>query len=131
MVEEKKLIITDADNTLWYGVIGEEDVRCHEEYQEFLIEKKRQGFLICLCSKNNEADIKKELDRIHHPLSWDDIIIKKVNWKQKPDNILEIAEELSLHPSSFIFTVFHQKKQTDKKCPQSHVLPGCKNEKKT
>ncbi len=112
--EEKKVIILDCDNTLWRGVIGEdglEGIACdntekgifHLHLQRFLKQKKEEGFLLCLCSKNNEADAKEAFDELHMPLKWEDFVIKKVNWEAKVQNIKSIADELNLGINSFIF----------------------------
>jgi FkbH-like protein len=114
MNEEKKLIVLDCDNTLWSGILGEdgiEGIQCDKnaksivyyEFQRFLKSKKEEGFLLCLCSKNNEHEVKDAFFQKKMPLSWDDFIIKKINWDEKHKNIIEIATELGLGQSSFIF----------------------------
>ena len=71
--------------------------------QEFLVEKKKEGFILGLCSKNNEADVKAAFEELNMPLKWDDFLVKKVNWINKAENLKQAAEELSLGLSSFIF----------------------------
>jgi FkbH-like protein len=112
--EEKKVIILDCDNTLWGGVLGEdgiENIKCDMNadgilfysFQNFLKERKNDGFLLCLCSKNNEEDVKNAFEKKNMPLKWPDFILKKVSWEQKSTSIKEIASELNLGESSFIF----------------------------
>jgi FkbH-like protein len=111
---EKKVIILDCDNTLWNGIIGEDGltgIRCDlsqegiqfYHLQQFLVERKKLGFLLCLCSKNNEEDVKEAFEVLNMPLKWDDFIVKKVNWNDKPMNIQSIAQTLNLGVDSFIF----------------------------
>ena len=111
---DKKVLAIDCDNTLWGGILGEDgeegirinrnaDGILYAHFQEFLLEKKKEGFLLCLCSKNNESDVEKAFNGMEMPLKWDDFVIKKINWKNKSDNLLEIAEELSLGIDSFVF----------------------------
>jgi FkbH-like protein len=111
---EKKVIILDCDNTLWKGVLGEDGidgVECnlnsngiiHFNFQKFLKERKEEGFLLCLCSKNNEADVHDIFVQKSMPLKWDDFIIKKINWKDKFENIIAIKTELNLGLDSCIF----------------------------
>jgi FkbH-like protein len=111
---EKKVIVIDCDNTLWGGIIGEdgvEGVRCdynsdgivYYQFQKFLKVKKDEGFLLCLCSKNNTDDVKELFDSKKMPLKWDDFIVKKINWNDKHLNISEIATELNLGIDSIIF----------------------------
>ncbi|RPJ05419.1 MAG: hypothetical protein EHM28_12165, partial [Spirochaetaceae bacterium] len=60
-----KAIILDCDNTLWAGVCGEDGVSgiaidgVHLEIQQFMKAQKERGRLLCLCSKNNEKDIRE------------------------------------------------------------------------
>ncbi|HQQ93221.1 MAG TPA: HAD-IIIC family phosphatase [Bacteroidia bacterium] len=112
--EEKKVIVVDCDNTLWKGIIGEdglEGIECdrnaggfvHYQFQSFLKQKKEEGFLLCICSKNNENEVKDAFDKKDMPLKWDDFVLKKVNWTEKNINISQIAKELNLGEDSFIF----------------------------
>ncbi|MCX6248471.1 MAG: HAD-IIIC family phosphatase [Bacteroidetes bacterium] len=110
---EKKVIVVDCDDTLWNGIVGEDGVDkiycdrnsrgiVHLHFQQFLKKKKDEGFLLCICSKNNEQDVEEAFRKKKMPLSSEDFILKKVNWKSKPDNIRELASELSLGLDSFI-----------------------------
>lgn len=111
---DKKVIILDCDNTLWKGIIGEDGldgISCdlnqegilYFHFQQFLKSRKDMGFLLCLCSKNNEEDVKDVFKNKRMPLEWDDFIVKKVNWEAKDNNIVEISSELNLGLDSFIF----------------------------
>lgn len=111
---DKKVIILDCDNTLWKGVVGEDGVDgvlcdlnadgiVFYHFQQFLKSRKAIGFILCLCSKNNEDDVKEVFLNKRMPLQWDDFVIKKVNWSNKDLNIKEIANELNLGADSFIF----------------------------
>ena len=111
---EKKVIVLDCDNTLWNGIIGEDGltgIRCdlsqegiqYYHLQQFLLERKNIGFLLCLCSKNNEDDVKEAFETLNMPLKWDDFIVKKVNWDDKSLNIKSIAQTLNLGVDSFVF----------------------------
>jgi FkbH-like protein len=112
--EEKKAIVVDCDNTLWKGVIGEDGVEgivcdknaagiVHYNLQLFLKEKQKEGFLLCVCSKNNEADVKEAFDKKQFPLKWTDFTSKKINWDDKIMNIRNIAKDLNIGTDSFIF----------------------------
>jgi len=111
---EKKAIFIDCDNTLWKGILGEdglEGIQCNKNaqgvlffhFQEFLLEKKKEGFILGLCSKNNEGDVKEAFEKLNMPLKWDDFIIKKVNWQNKAENLKAAAKELNIGLDSFIF----------------------------
>lgn len=111
---EKKAIMVDCDNTLWKGILGEdgiEGVQCDRnaqgvlffQFQEFLLEKKKEGFILGLCSKNNEADVKAAFEKLNMPLKWNDFLVRKVNWQNKIENLKEAATELNIGLDSFIF----------------------------
>ena len=111
---EKKAIFVDCDNTLWRGILGEDGldgIQCNKNakgilfyhFQEFLLEKKNEGFILGLCSKNNEADVKQAFESLNMPLKWNDFVIKKVNWQVKAENLKAAAAELNIGMDSFIF----------------------------
>ena len=107
---EFKLLVLDCDNTLWKGICAEDGwsgiqvTREHAAFQQFLLEKKSQGFLLALCSKNQEEDVQSVFDKSPGMmLSYEDFISKRINWNNKPDNIREICRELNLDESSVIF----------------------------
>ncbi len=105
-----KVIVLDCDNTLWQGACGEEGALAvtvtpaHRALQEFMIGQASAGMLLCLCSKNSEADVwavfaqnpgmvlKRE-----HLAGW------RINWTPKSENLRALATELNLGPDSFIF----------------------------
>jgi FkbH-like protein len=111
---EKKVIVLDCDNTLWRGIVGEDGIDgilcdlnsqgiVYYHFQQFLKLKKEQGFILAICSKNNESDVLQAFNEKRMPLNWNDFSIRKVNWNHKNDNIHEISRELNLGLDSFIF----------------------------
>jgi FkbH-like protein len=105
-----KVIVTDCDFTLWAGACGdipsEELVidQSHLALQDFLVSLANKGFLLCLCSKNNEEDVTNVLrDRDDMPLTMEHITITQINWNNKAENILNISKLLALDLESFIY----------------------------
>ena len=105
-----KVIVLDCDNTLWKGVVGEDGVMGIEiasgckALQELMIAQQQAGMLICLCSKNNEADVVEVFEkRPDMPLKREHIISWRINWMPKSENVLALASELNLGLDSFIF----------------------------
>lgn len=111
-----KVLALDCDNTLWGGVIGEDQLSGiklgpHDypgnifwRMQHEFVSLERNGVLLCLCSRNNQADIEEVLQK--HPdmvLRDSHIIARKVNWEDKPANLRELAEELNVGLDSFVF----------------------------
>ncbi len=111
---DKKVIVLDCDNTLWKGILGEDGINgiacnltadgiIYFHFQQFILSRKLVGFVLCLCSKNNEDDVKNAFAHLKMPLKWDDFLIHKVNWENKDNNIREIAINLNIGLESFIF----------------------------
>ena len=102
----KKVLILDADNVLWTGVSGEENIIIDSDVTEFqkdLCDLYNRGVLLCLCSKNQP-------EMIDLSFSSSDMCIKKeyftiflANRLDKATNIETIVNELKLSPSSFVF----------------------------
>ncbi len=111
----KKCLILDLDNTLWGGVIGDDGIdriklgdlgigSIYTELQKWVLELKKRGILIAICSKNN-FKIAEEAFK-NHPkmiLKMNDISIFKANWKDKTDNIYDIKKELNIDFNSMVF----------------------------
>ncbi len=114
LTPRKKLILVDADNTLWGGILGE-DGECSiqinfeypgsifYEFQKILKYALNSGILIGLVSKNNEQDIISAFNKLNMPLSFDDFITSRINWKPKSINIEDIAKELNIGLESIVF----------------------------
>lgn len=105
-----KVIVLDCDQTLWSGICGEEGalgVRVGDPYaalQKFMLDKCREGMLLCLSSKNNEEDVWDVFAQ--NPgmvLSKDDLAAWKINWQSKSSQVKELARELNVGLDSFIF----------------------------
>ncbi len=105
-----KVVVVDADNTLWTGVCGEDSASelsvgpGHITLQERLLALRERGILLGLCSKNQPGDVWAAMERAEGMLlSRSDFTTHRINWHAKSENILDIAAELNLHPSSFVF----------------------------
>ena len=112
----KKAIIFDCDNTLWKGVIGEDGMegidmsptsksgKFYHLVQRIAVFLSKRGVIVGLCSKNNEQDVLDVL-RNHKDmiLKEDHIVIKKVNWIDKANNLRAIASELNIGIDSLVF----------------------------
>lgn len=111
-VDPIKLIITDLDNTLWKGVLAEEDTIeswRHTEgwplgYVEALLECKQRGILLAICSKNNEQETLDNFQKIWRTrLLLEDFCSLKINWQAKPINIHSILAETNILPGNTLF----------------------------
>jgi FkbH-like protein len=114
-LKRKKCLVLDLDNTLWGGILGEDGIdgikigntypgNAFLFFQQSILELKKQGVILTVCSKNNEEDVfnlwKKHSDIV---LKKKDFIICKINWNDKAQNILEISKELNIGLNSMVF----------------------------
>lgn len=110
-----KVLVLDADNTLWGGVIGEDGIdgialgpdypgNAYVAFQRRILDLQQRGFVLAMCSKNNEADIDQVLSQHPHQLlKAEHFVARRVNWQPKPDNLTALAVELNVGLESFIF----------------------------
>ena len=111
----KRCIVLDLDNTLWGGIVGEDEFdgiklgsdpsgKSFVEFQKYLLGLHNRGILLAINSKNNFDDAIKVIEE--HP----DMILKKehfasikINWNDKVSNIKEISDELNFGLENFVF----------------------------
>lgn len=110
-----KAIVTDLDNTLWGGVVGEDGFHgiemgreypgaAYREVQRALLDCRRRGILLAICSKNNPADALDVLEK--HPdmlLRPKDFAAVRINWTDKAQNLRDIAAELNIGVDALAF----------------------------
>ncbi|MGP8244345.1 MAG: HAD-IIIC family phosphatase [Bryobacteraceae bacterium] len=124
-----KLVALDCDDTLWAGICGEDGpagVNLDEPrrgLQEFFAERKRQGMLLALVSKNNEEDV-LETFRAHPemPLALEDFVARRVNWEPKSANLASLAVDLALGLDSFILVDDNPKECREAQAARPEVL---------
>lgn len=110
-----KLLILDLDNTLWGGVwaddgpsgvlLGGETAqgRAYRAFQQYLLQLKKNGMILAICSKNHMYSIRDCFDHPASILKWQDFAVVKVNWQPKSENIKQIVHELNLSFDSAVF----------------------------
>jgi len=112
--KRKKVVVLDADNTLWGGIVGEdgvEGIKCDENYpgilyknfQKNLKKLQQTGIVLTMVSKNNYDDVEEVFKKRDFPLKFDDFLIKKINWNPKSQNIQDIANEINVGIDSLLF----------------------------
>lgn len=111
----KKCVVLDCDEVLWGGILGEEGIggiklspdhpgSAYYEFQAELLDLYRNGLLLTLCSKNNEADVLQVLAQHPHMLLREEhLAAYEVNWDSKADNIVKLAHRLNISLDSMIF----------------------------
>lgn len=111
-----KVLALDCDNTLWGGIIAEDGAAGIQldpytypgnvfwNVQQQILALERQGVLVCLCSKNNEADVTELLNNHDQMVIKNEhLVARQVNWNDKVSNLKALAAELNLGLDSFVF----------------------------
>ena len=104
-----KVILSDCDDTLWRGTCGEVGAKVRIDtstkwLQSFLVARKNEGMVLCLCSKNERGSVDDVFARNSDMiLSPDDIATSRINWEPKASNVKSLAKELNLGMDSFVF----------------------------
>lgn len=103
-----KAIVSDLDNTLWGGVVGDDGVEnlCLDpdgsgsgfiQMQRFLKDQIERGIPVSICSKNTKDIAKIPFsERSEMLLALDDIVYFEASWKAKYLAIQNIADRLNI-----------------------------------
>jgi FkbH-like protein len=111
----RKCLVLDLDGTLWGGTLGEEGLsgiklghtypgNAFRRFQQMVLSLHRRGILLAIVSKNNDAEV-ADVFRAHPDmvLKTEHFSAMRINWRDKADNLLEIAEELNIGVDSLVF----------------------------
>lgn len=112
----KKCLILDCDNTLWGGIIGEDGLsgikldrhdypgKIFYDFQKTILDLERRGVILTLCSKNNEQDVWEVFEKHPHSLlRREHFAATRINWQNKADNIIDLAQQLNIGLDSCVF----------------------------
>ena len=104
-----KAVVVDADNTLWGGICGEvgpENVDTAGPYQaiqDFLSRQRAAGRALCLCSRNNRADVEAVSGCTRTcRFGWKTSPIR-TGWEPKSRSIAALASQLAFAPGSLVY----------------------------
>jgi FkbH-like protein len=109
-----KVVATDADNTLWTGLVSEDGVDKvsaephsrtfrHFVYQGFLLRLKAAGILLAVISRNDEDMVRAPLNSGRMPLKIEDFVSIRAGYGAKSDHVRGLAESLNLGVDSIVF----------------------------
>ncbi len=110
-----KVLVTDLDNTLWGGVVGEdgvEGIKVNSDYpgaayrmlQRTVLDLYRRGIILAICSKNNLSDAIAVLESHQGMLLRPQhFAALRINWDDKVENLRAIAAELNVGIDTLAF----------------------------
>lgn len=110
----KKGLITDLDDTLWRGIVGEvgpdgvswdldHHSQMHGLYQQFLGSLAGSGTLLGVASKNDPAVVAEAFRRSDILLAPDHVFPVEVHWRPKSESIARILKAWNIGADSVVF----------------------------
>jgi FkbH-like protein len=110
----KKGLITDLDNTLWRGIVGDigpqaiswdldHHSQAHGLYQQFLRTLTEEGVLVALASKNDPATVEEAFSRTDMVLPKSKIFPIEVSWGSKAKAVSRILSVWNIAADSVVF----------------------------
>jgi FkbH-like protein len=110
----KKGLITDLDNTLWAGILGEvgpENVhwdlehraQVHGLYQQLLASLAHTGILIAVASKNDPARVQEVFGREDLLLRAEQVFPVEAHWRPKSESVGRILQAWNIAADSVVF----------------------------
>src|SRR5580704_1020801 len=114
MPAPKKGLITDLDDTLWRGILGEVGIngiswdldhhsQMHAFYQGLLSALASEGVLLAVASKNEPSLVEEAFTRRDLALSANSIFPMEVNWGPKSESVSRILKTWNVGPDSVVF----------------------------
>jgi FkbH-like protein len=110
----KKGLITDLDDTVWSGILGEvgvdgvswsldEHAQIHGLYQQFLASLASAGILVGVASKNDPTLVQQAFDRKDLLLKKENVFPFEVHWHRKSESVQRILKAWNIGPEAVIF----------------------------
>jgi len=110
----KKGLITDLDDTLWRGILGDVGIdgiswdldhhsQMHAFYQGLLSALSSEGVLLAVASKNEPSLVQKAFNRKDLTLSANSVFPMEVSWGPKSESVAHILKTWNVGPDSVVF----------------------------
>jgi FkbH-like protein len=113
--DTRKCLALDLDGTIWGGVLGEDGIDGIEvadggrgpafrAFQSAVKQLGAQGVLLAAVSRNDDQPVREVLRTgPGMTLRSDDFVRVMANWRPKPENLAELADELDIGVDSLVF----------------------------
>ncbi len=114
VIQPKKMLVTDLDNVMWGGVIGEDGVEGikdkpegegypHFIYQTLLRKFKDQGVLLAAVSKNDSDLARAPFQRVNSVLHEEDFVAVLASYESKTAQISALVTQLNVGLDACVF----------------------------
>lgn len=112
--EPKRGVISDLDDTLWKGIVGEVgpeqvqwdlagDAQIHGLYQKLLGSLAEHGTLVAIASKNDPAVVAKAFERSDLILRPDQVFPIEAGWHAKSNSVTRILKTWNISADNVVF----------------------------
>jgi len=126
----KQVVVLDCDNTLWAGTGTGQDPNIvsidapRQALQKFALQQSESGKLLCICSKNSEADVSEILAHNPNMILRPEHILAQRMGVGSPIGLRGLAGELQLGLDSFVFISASDEEcnQAQAECPEVLTL---------
>jgi FkbH-like protein len=109
-----KGIITDLDDTLWAGTVGDDGIdgiswnldghsQMHGVYQQLLSSLASAGVLVGVASKNEEETVRQAFQRKDLLLTLDDVFPLEIHWSRKSESVERILKTWNIGADAVVF----------------------------
>ena len=95
-----KIVIWDLDETLWRGTLSESGVEADSIVLDTVCELSRRGIINSICSKNDPAAARAELERLGIS---EEFVFPEIAWTPKGPAIARILDNCRLRAANALF----------------------------
>jgi FkbH-like protein len=96
-----KCVVWDLDNTLWEGILTEDEVvTFKEDIKKIIIELDQRGIIQSIASKNNEKDALNKLKEFGMEQYF---IYPQINWSAKSESVKKIPQLINIGIDTIAF----------------------------
>lgn len=116
--EKIKCVVWDLDNTVWSGILMEdEDVVLRENVKKVIQYLDKIGILQSVSSKNDYEQAKKKLEEFG---LWEYFIYPQINWNAKSSSVLKIAKciNIGINTLAFVDDQQFERDEVSSVCPE-------------
>jgi FkbH-like protein len=112
--QPKKGLITDLDDTLWAGILGEDGLegihwtleghaQVHGLYQQMLASLAESGILLGVASKNDPGIVEEAFSKLTLAVKREQLFPRVANWERKSHSVKAILKAWNIGPQDVVF----------------------------